>query len=79
MPVSRTWMKCITNTVTMYSYLAAAAIAVKLPVRSRYGVEDGGGGLSSSGLVTAVDTWPRGQVRGMNQGCPEPAISMCGW
>ena len=53
-------------------------MAVKLPVRSRYGVEAGLGGLSSSGLVTAVDTWPTGQVRGMNQGCPEPAMVSCG-
>ena len=72
--MSRTWIFILPLHYENDSYLAAAAIAVKLPVRSRYGVEDGGGGLSSSGLVTAVDTWPSGQVRGMNQGCPEPAM-----
>ena len=48
--------------------LAAAANAVRFPLKSRYGVADGLLGFSSLSLVIAADACPKGQVAGIYQG-----------
>ena len=58
--------------------LAAAANAVKFPLKSRYGVADGLLGFSSLSLVIAADTCPKGQVAGIYQGWLAPAIATGG-